>query len=488
MYYGGGGGGAWNGSSTGASGGLGGGGTAGNTPTSGLPNTGGGGGGINNFAGTGTAGAPGGSGIVIVRYPVSGSYIPPTLGDPYFNNTVLLLHLNNNVTDTSGTNATITNTSVTFNNSIVRFGTHSAVFNGSAYLTAPTSSNFSFGTGNLTIEFWVYNTASSTINAPIMSNYTDGANNPNIWNIYLTSSGSIVMNFYNFATAGAYTAPTNKPTSPTNNTWTHLAFVRNGADFLLFKDGAISTNTNFFGTAAVDAGTSYPLSIGRNSYAGQGVFNGYIDDLRITKGVARYTSAFTVPQFAYPDNLGNQILEYPPAAMTGNTTTISTAQYANGIYTSSGSTEQASSYFAFDKTISGNRWISAINNYNNTSGLYSGSTSTTVSGTAYSGEWLQIQMPVTMRLTNYSISDSTNTGGSILATPTNWIIAGSNNGSLWTYIDRQYNQIFNASSQTLTFNTNITQSFMYYRIIVLSIGLSSTLTQAEIGEWRLFGY
>jgi len=76
----------------------------------------------------------------------------------------------------------------------------------------------------------------------------------------------------------------------TTGTWQHLAFVNDGTNIKIYLNG---TNV---GTQAVLTPTSYvgPLAIGLRSDSTLPL-NGYIDDLRITKGVARYTASFTPP-------------------------------------------------------------------------------------------------------------------------------------------------------------------------------------------------
>jgi len=80
---------------------------------------------------------------------------------------------------------------------------------------------------------------------------------------------------------------------PSLNTWTHLAVTRSGTNLKAFVNGVIS------GTPITNSTQNYDTIkyIGRNP-AGE-YFNGYIDDLRITKGVARYTANFTPPTTSY---------------------------------------------------------------------------------------------------------------------------------------------------------------------------------------------
>jgi hypothetical protein len=84
-------------------------------------------------------------------------------------------------------------------------------------------------------------------------------------------------------------------------TWTHVAWVRSGNRWSVFVNGTERL------LAASASGTPYnstaPFVIGRHVFSGATgyAFNGYIDDLRITKGVARYTANFTPPTAPFPD-------------------------------------------------------------------------------------------------------------------------------------------------------------------------------------------
>ena len=164
---------------------------------------------------------------------------------------------------------------------------------------------------------------------------------------------------------------------------------------------------------------------------------------------------------------------YPPAAMTSNSTTISNMGYGNGTYTASASS--ASSYpawGAFDKVAFGssaaNSWTPANLLYNVGSSPYlgysaTGTATTTISGTAVKGEWLQLQMPSAIIIAGYSINAYSNRA------PTRFYIAGSNNGTTWTQID--YEDTGSAPWPTNTTVTNYfdlpanTTSYSYYRFV-----------------------
>ncbi|MCK9578266.1 LamG domain-containing protein [bacterium] len=80
------------------------------------------------------------------------------------------------------------------------------------------------------------------------------------------------------------------------NQWNHLAFVRNGTNLILFING---TEKNRQITSSPMPSVANYLRIGSFDYGSQYNFQGYIDELRITKGVARWTTNFTVPSIQH---------------------------------------------------------------------------------------------------------------------------------------------------------------------------------------------
>lgn len=88
------------------------------------------------------------------------------------------------------------------------------------------------------------------------------------------------------------------PAGITANQWQHLAFCRSGSSTRMFVNGVqIGSTATFSGTFRMDViGKFFVVGV-----EGGADFNGYIDEVRITKGVARYTSNFTPPSAAFPD-------------------------------------------------------------------------------------------------------------------------------------------------------------------------------------------
>lgn len=162
------------------------------------------------------------------------------------------------------------------------FESGSFYFDGSGdYLTAPTNAAFSFGTGDFTIEGWVYyaaltNSGIFQIGATLFPG-TNGiglgldATNPPFWLLYYGN--------------GAQTTTTIKPLT---NTWYHFAVVRSSSTTRLYINGvatsiSLSDAVNYTGTV---------LGIG-GIYSTAYIMNGYLSNFRIVKGTALYTSNFT---------------------------------------------------------------------------------------------------------------------------------------------------------------------------------------------------
>lgn len=182
------------------------------------------------------------------------------------------------------------------------------------------------------------------------------------------------------------------------------------------------------------------------------------------------------------------IFKYPPAALTANTTVLSGYGINSGTYVCSASTsvtttEQPFRAFNWDNaTVASTNWWASAQIYNNSTGAYNGSISTTVSGISYSGEWIQLQMPIAVVLQYYYLYVTSTT---VQSWPKNFVLAGSNDGNTWTLLDYETNTTIAVNNSRLFTLTNNTQAFSYYRIIVLTIGAEF---YARFLEWELYAY
>jgi hypothetical protein len=170
-----------------------------------------------------------------------------------------------------------------------KFGGGSMYFDGTGdYLSSPNTPNIRLGSGNFTIEFWVY------FNATVVAQYlimcgNSGATTGFYWG---TNGSNGRWELYIGSTAQTLQAAS----PPSTGQWYHAALVRNGSTLTLYNNGtSVASATKSSWTDE----TTNPLLIG--SYLGSSYYlNGYIDDLRITKGYARYTANFTPPSAPFP--------------------------------------------------------------------------------------------------------------------------------------------------------------------------------------------
>jgi hypothetical protein len=206
--------------------------------------------------------------------------------DPYFNDVSLLLHMDGangstTFTDNSPSPKTVTadgNTDV--NTSIFKYGTGSAYFSGTGSILLPATTDLVLD-GDFTLEVWLYRPDSisrvvigssyPTINRQIQLGSTTGLYNGSGWQVLPLNATSL-------------------------NTWFHMVYQRQGSTVTIYQNG-ISLG-NFISS------TSYTFSDGAIGSLRNYAFDrwvGYMDDLRITKGVARYTANFTPPTQAFPN-------------------------------------------------------------------------------------------------------------------------------------------------------------------------------------------
>jgi len=203
----------------------------------------------------------------------------------------------NKTLSTSGTVSTTTDVSKFYGTSIdLTTGTS---YGTTHYWSIAASSDFAFGTGDYTVEWWQYWNDPAGYQSVFCNGYTDSGallfqsvNNEAKWYVYVAGSSIIT-----------------ESTAATVKVWTHYALVRNGTTVTLYRNGAISGSV----TNSVSTGLSdHNFLIGRDEsgYA----FNGYIQDFRVYKGVAKYTSTFTVPQ---PETLKQDVSNDVPTTFEG---------------------------------------------------------------------------------------------------------------------------------------------------------------------------
>lgn len=213
--------------------------------------------------------------------------------DPYLNNVVLHLKgdgANNstNIVDSSPTPKSITRFGDTkISTAQSKYGGSSLYFDGNGdSLRLNSNVDFDFGSGNFTVEGWIYPLSFvGDIRASIIEYSNGTALNSNYsFLLRVTNTGQSL-----FRTIVGTTVYGDFAGTFSLNQWNYFAFVRNGVNCLVFINGILVFTFNM-GSSSINTPDNRVLEIGAN----QGLYylNAYIDSLRITKGVARYTANF----------------------------------------------------------------------------------------------------------------------------------------------------------------------------------------------------
>ena len=169
---------------------------------------------------------------------------------------------------------------------ITNFASYSGLFDGTGdYLSVPSNAALQFGTGDFTIEGWIYQTAFSG-DTPITASYQTWATSVNFY--FATRAGSPNVLVFRAGDSVPITLVGN--TSIPINTWTHVAVARSSSVTKIFVNGVVQTATHT-GSVNISA-TALATGIGA-SQGGLEPFTGYISNLRFIKGTAVYTTNFT---------------------------------------------------------------------------------------------------------------------------------------------------------------------------------------------------
>ena len=230
------------------------------------------------------------------------NFTPPTAPLTSITNTSLLLSGNNaGIYDNAIKNNLETVGNAQVSTSVVKYGTGSMKFNGTTdYLSIPFTPQYTFGTGNWTVECWIYINSLSASQEVMQVNQAGSTSYANV-RVTIATNGSLQL--FCSTTGGSWINSSSTPSSTvTTGAWYHLAAVRNGSAFNLYINGTSQLNYSSAVTLQDAGGATW---IGAIQYPSTGSvyapFNGYIDDLRVTKGVARYTANFTAPTAAFPN-------------------------------------------------------------------------------------------------------------------------------------------------------------------------------------------
>ncbi|MGI9143464.1 MAG: LamG domain-containing protein [Fluviibacter sp.] len=215
--------------------------------------------------------------------------------DPYWSNVSLLLVGNGangtttNIVDSSNNHLATTITSpVAISTTQSKYGSGSVYVPGSGSISIPANAGFSFGTGDFTFEAWVY------LNSTGTQGIIDTRSGPDYSNYIWVFETGPKLSFWLSGTSNKTT--NNIPTSQ----WVYIATVRASGVIKHYINGVVDNATGFSVSSAINASNSTLYYIGRLFDSSGLYLNAYIYDLRVTKGVARYTTNFTPPTAPLP--------------------------------------------------------------------------------------------------------------------------------------------------------------------------------------------
>jgi hypothetical protein len=226
--------------------------------------------------------------------------------DPNFSSVVLLLHFDGADGATSAADHSSYGRTLTFGGTArlsttsPKFGSACLLLDGAAgdRVTIPNFAEFCFGSSDFAVEAWINPDTVSGIDTIITNRSSSGTDNN--W-LFRLDSG--LLRFVAWGpTTGTVLVDMTGVTTISTGVYTHVAATRSGSNWYLWVGGSQDATTTNAG--AIFDSTSSPsntLYIGEDPSQPSRLFDGRIDDLRLTKGVARYTAGFTPPTAPFPN-------------------------------------------------------------------------------------------------------------------------------------------------------------------------------------------
>lgn len=210
--------------------------------------------------------------------------------------TKLMLHMDGVDGSTTFTDSELTPKTVTANGNAQIdtaqsvFGGASGLFDGSGdYLSTPDSSDFALGSGEWTFDMRLRFNSRGAFNT-IASQWPASAGQ---YNFILTVANTNLLYFF-YSTNGTSVSSISVTWNPSTATWYHLAVVRTGNVVKFFVDGTQVGTDQSFNVTLFDSSSDFIIATNQTNY-----FDGWMDEFRFSKGIARWTANFTPPTSAY---------------------------------------------------------------------------------------------------------------------------------------------------------------------------------------------
>ena len=268
-----------------------------------------------------------------------------------------------------------------------------------------------------------------------------------------TFTGALVGNATSATTAGTCTG--NASTATSAGVCTGSALSATTATTALACSGNAATATSALACTG-NATTATNLAVGNPN-----ITVGNITSIgTLSNSGPMYATSVTATTFTG----GSTVFTYPPINLTSYSTIVEGLPYGNGYYVVSGTSDDSSYGHYIYNAFGDNAWQTGMGLYNTyiSDGLYgyNGAQSTvdSATSTAYSGEWVQLQLPLPIVLQSYSFSQG---GGGVSQGFPTWCLFGSTNGITWYIL----------SNTTFLATTN-QGAYSYYRFVILTENMS----------------
>ena len=228
------------------------------------------------------------------------AFTPPSAPLTAIANTSLLLSCTNaGIFDTATMNDLETVGNAQVSTSVVKYGTGSMYFDGSGdRLVGVNTPNLNFGSGAWTVEFWIY--ATDQVIGPIVNQCSQASSAG--WSVWAYNGGGGTSRKLTVFLNGATFSLTTGADAWASNTWTHVAVVKSGTNLTFYSNG-VNVASSTSAPATLTDTTAVPMvgaTVSGVNWGSSYDFTGYLDDIRVTKGVARYSGNFTPPPARFP--------------------------------------------------------------------------------------------------------------------------------------------------------------------------------------------